>query len=122
VNEVVGKVVGEGQNEKGRSEVKSLTGRLCCLIPVGRTGFGNVHEPAAVGAPLRHVAGVDGDANTPTPTASPDYATVLATCARESTGGDDVVNALARVALEWLAAPDAKRLRFELLGIIAGLD
>ena len=89
---------------------------------MGRTGFGNVDEPAAVGAQLRHVADLDGDASTPTPAASPDYATVLATCARESTGGNDVVNALARAALEWLVSPDVKRLRFALLGIIANLD
>ena len=89
---------------------------------MGRTGFRNVDEPAAVDAQVRCVADLDGDASTPTPSASPDYATVLATCARESTGGNDVVNALARAALEWLVSRDVKRLRFTLLRIVASLD
>jgi hypothetical protein len=51
-----------------------------------------------------------------------DCAALLATCARESTGANPVVAALARAAHGWLDGADVKRLRSALLRIVGDLD
>jgi hypothetical protein len=89
---------------------------------VGRTGFGNVGQPAADDALLRRAANSDGSAGKPLIGAPFDCAALLATCAQEGTGADSVVRALADAASAWLAKGDAKRLRSALLGIVASLD
>jgi len=71
---------------------------------------------------LRRVADSDGDRASALIGAPVDCATLLATCAQESTGADPVVRALARAASDWLAEGDVKRLRSALLAVVAKLD
>lgn len=89
---------------------------------MGRTGFGNVGQPAAGDVLLRRVVDSDGDRGRAPIDVPVDCAAFLATCAQESTGADPVVRALAGAAAEWLVSRDVKRLRSFLLGVVANLD
>jgi hypothetical protein len=94
--------------------------RSCWIDPTGAGG--------ADGEPVRLppvscgvLADFDGEAINAAVDASPDCGTLLATCARKSTGANPIVAALASAALDWLMAADVERLRSTLLGVVAGL-
>ncbi|MGZ3437893.1 MAG: hypothetical protein ACXVDD_00165 [Polyangia bacterium] len=116
---VVGKVVGEAQNEKGRSE---LVTHDCCLIGVGRTGFGNVERTAPDAGTLRPGTILDENDAIGGHSSSVGCAALLAPCAQESTAANPVVEALARAVLDWLGDADVKHLHSALLRIVGDLD